>query len=241
MYTYKRFKTSKSMMKAALFLLAASMAALVWIGCGNDESPLTPEEVALAPGGNPGPPGGSDQTSAQVTISGCMETDGEQTFSIAKDSKRTLKLTGSGNVHIRHDFVKTQRNSECGADPLLCKLRELLVDPKKPFPIRLHVTIRVDMANLYNVDNGHHISVITEIPEGNVRLWVPEDPLYGRNTEPVTVKLIEDTGPDVSPRVRKFEFISDTLQVWITGPRGEERKLRCVNLDGSIYVTVRTL
>ena len=82
MYTYKRFKTSKSMVKASLLLLAAALVAgIMWIGCGDEGDALAPESdplspdglVSLAPGGIPGPPddgdGGKETATFRLTYS----------------------------------------------------------------------------------------------------------------------------------------------------------------------------
>jgi hypothetical protein len=184
------------MKKTSLSLLAVTLVTgWVWLGCGKDMSPLAPggdqaglERLAATkkPGGKPGGGGGGGKGSATalVTISGGMATEMEQTFSVAKDSKRTLQLQGgtSGGfpVSIQFNFVNT--HASCDPDPSLDDLKANLID--SDFMLRRFVMIRVDLSTLKKVgdvsttgSDDHFIEVWTDpTQEGGYYFWVPEGP-----------------------------------------------------------------
>ena len=232
----------------ALMLVVASFALAV-----KPPKPPKPEK-----------PGGKGERTAQVTISGPMETEVAQTFPIAKDSEQTLELnrgswTEWGPVPIRYNFANTVDTwlADTSRDTTLDDLAAFLVDDAGEFPVRWSVLIRIDMSSLKNVgdssttsSDGHFIDIWTDPTEAimdipvRVRLWIPEGP-RGPSSGPVTVTMVEDRYPGDGTRVRTFEFTSNMLQV-VTYPKGSEKKvhprkiLRCANLDDAITVTVVT-
>ena len=125
MYTYKRFKTSKSMMRTSLFLMAAAfVAGMMWIGCGDEGDLLGPGSdpssaealVALAPGGIPGPPDGEDGGSGgtylatfMVTIAGDVNGS-EETTDEVKGGTKWINVPGGKKMPLTLDFFRDGGN-----------------------------------------------------------------------------------------------------------------------------------
>ena len=229
-----------------------------------------PMALAKKPPGDKGDKGGGGKTTtAEVTITGPMQTPGPETFLI-KDSKRTLTLTrgvwtDQGAVPIRYGFFNTvvePRNcEELRPDSLI--LEDHLIDfvVVEDFPDRWGASIVIDKSSLGEFDpdgpnprsttnfkGGHSIDVTTD-PD---HLGFPTPTITGtrerlwipegpNKSGLVTVTWLEDSEPGDGTRVRVFEFSDFIIQVWTnTGGNIDRKIMRCYNLDGPIEVTVVT-
>jgi hypothetical protein len=253
-----------------MVVTASLVLAGLWAVLATPETALAHKDPA-DPGhshGKGGGGGGKGERTAEVTITGPMQTLGTQTFPI-KDSKNTLELnrgvwTDQGAVPLKFNFANTVgavdncickegNNWDDGVVLDECVLTAHLIDtlPTAPFPDRWGVKIVIDISSLKKVGDfsttskkgGHSIDITTD-PDQTPTITGTVERLWipeGPNKSGlVTVEWVSDTS-DSETRTRVFKFSQFKIQVVSDRVSSQERKImRCDNLDGPIEVKVVT-